>query len=111
MSNIEENPITEQQAEWLAVLKACESSGQSMAAYARANNLVVKDLYKWKQVLVTKGILPRTQSVRFVKATIKKKPNHENECRVVLPNGVAVVMPHIFDETSLLTLLRSVKQL
>ena len=83
MSNIEENPITELQAEWLAVLKACESSGQSMAAYARANNLVVKDLYKWKQVLVTKGISPRTQSVRFVKATIKKKPNHENECRVV----------------------------
>lgn len=111
MSDIEENPVTELQAEWLSVLKACESSGQSMVAYAKANNLIVKDLYTWKKVLVTKGILPRTQSAGFAKAAIKIPTNHRSECRIILPNGVAVVMPHVSDEISLLVLLRSVMQL
>jgi len=111
MSNIEENTLTERQAEWLAVLKACESSGKSMAAYARENDLVVKELYKWKTVLVTKGVLPQTQSTGFMKAKIKTPLSPAGNCRIILPNGVAVVMPEVADEASFLDLLRRVMQL
>jgi len=111
MSHIEENNLTERQAEWLAILKACQSSGKSMAAYARDNDLVVKDLYTWKTVLVTKGILSRTDSVGFVKAMIKKPVSHAGEYRVELPNGITVVMPGVADEAGLMNLLRSVMQL
>ncbi len=111
MSNSEENNITELQAEWLAVLKSCESSGQSMVAYARDNDLIVKDLYTWKKVLVTKGILPRTQSAGFVKAAITKPMSQAGHCRIILPNGISVLIPEVADEAGLMDLLRSVMQL
>jgi len=82
-----------------------------MVAYARDNNLTVKDLYTWKKVLVTKGLLPRTESRGFTKAIIKTPVSHVGGCRVLLPNGIAVVMPNIIDETGLQDLLRSVMQL
>jgi len=111
MSNNDENNITELQAEWLAVLKACEASGQSMVAYAKDNNLTVKDLYTWKKVLVTKGLLPRNESRGFVKAIVKMPVSHIGECRLILPNGIVVIIENVADEPSLMGLLRSVMQL
>ena len=111
MPNSKENSLTELQAEWLAVLKACASSGQSMVAYAKANNLGVKDLYSWKKVLVTKGFLQGTRSSGFVKAAIKNPVTQEGNFTIVLPNGVSVVIPAVTDEVKLADLLRSVMQL
>ncbi len=49
--------LTEQQRHWLDTLRACESSGQSMKAYAIAQGLEIKTLYGWKKVLVKLGVL------------------------------------------------------
>ena len=107
MSDNEEINITELQAKWLAVLKACESSGQSMVAYARDNDLIVKDLYTWKKVLVSKGILPHPGARQFSKVIVEDPVTLAHECRIVFPNGISVIMAGVTDELALNKILRS----
>ena len=111
MSDIQENNLTELQADWLATLQACKSSGKSMVAYARDNDLIVKDLYTWKKVLIAKGLLPQTHTPRFTKANIQHSTDLGHECRIILPNGVTVVIFGNAGEMSLTRLLSSVMKI
>jgi len=90
MPKSNKNNLTKLQAKWLKIINACESSGKSIRAYADAKGLVVQDLYAWKKVLMSKGILRRP--VRFDKAVLVESSTTPFECRVLLPNGVTVVM-------------------
>jgi len=105
MSHIEENNLTELQENWLATLQACNTSGKSMVAYARDNDLIVKDLYTWKEVLIAKGLLPQTHKPRFTKAVIQNSNRLSDECRIIFPNGVTVVISGNAGEINLTSLL------
>ncbi len=50
--------LTERQRYWLGHIQACETSGQSMAAYSAAQGISVQTMYAGKKTLVNKGILP-----------------------------------------------------
>ena len=43
-----DKPITERQQHWLDHLKNAEAQDVTLVAYAKANDLKVKDLYQWK---------------------------------------------------------------
>ena len=111
MSTIDENNLTELQADWLTTLQACKTSGKSMVAYARDNDLIVKDLYTWKKVLIAKGLLPQNHTPRFTKAVIENSNRLSDECRIILPNGVTVVLSGNAREMSLTNLLNSVMKI
>jgi len=97
MPKSNKNNLTKLQAKWLKIINACESSGKSIKAYADAKGLVAQDLYAWKKVLVSKGLIPRSH-VRFDKAAIVEPLSTPFECRVLLPNGVTVMMSGLAED-------------
>lgn len=84
--------LTERQSDWLAKIKACEASGKSVKAFAESEGLRLQDLYSWKKTLVKKGVLPRTRPSGFQRAKIVETYSTEVDCRLVLPNGVTVIL-------------------
>ncbi|VAW74733.1 High-affinity branched-chain amino acid transport system permease protein LivH (TC 3.A.1.4.1) [hydrothermal vent metagenome] len=110
MSHSTKPTLTKLQSKWLAIIKACEASGKSMRAYADAKGLVAQNLYAWKKVLVAKGLVPRDSAGRFVKAKIIGLAKSPHECRIILPNGVTVVVTD-FLEDQLSHLLNKAMQL
>jgi len=102
--------LTNLQSKWLAIIKACEASGKSMRAYADAKGLVAQKLYAWKKILIAKGVVPRESAGLFVKATIIEPVKNPHECRIILPNGVTVVVTN-FSEDQLGDLLGQAIQL
>jgi len=109
MTNTPEQKLTTQQSDWLEKLKACKASGKSMKAFAISEGLNLQDLYSWKKTLVKKGVLPKTQTPRFQQVQIMDATG--SECRILLPNGVTVILPHGTHDMSLSNILRSAKQL
>lgn len=97
--------LTEQQSHWLTLLKTCKASGQTMKAFAASEGLALNDLYTWKKIRVKKGVLPRTQK-RFQRAEMVET-GRVPECRILLPNGIAVILPGSLDITGITQLLRS----
>jgi len=102
--------LTARQNEWLDKLTACKNSGKSMKVFAASEGLNLQDLYSWKKTLVKKGVLPRSRPPRFEPVEIIDAII-ECECRILLPNGVAVVLPVGVGNMSLLNILQNVKQL
>jgi len=102
--------LTESQSRWLKTLQACKASGKTMKAFAASEELDLNELYTWKKVLVKKGVLPRTQKPRFQKVKIVDT-GPVPECRILLPNGVAVILPGGLDSMGMTQLLRSAMQL
>jgi len=109
MTNKPEHKLTIQQSEWLEKIKACDASGKSMKAFAVSEGLNIQDLYSWKKTLVKKGALPRTRTPRFHPVQIMDTIGYE--CRILLPNGVTVILPGGVHDMSLANILHSAMQL
>ena len=98
-------PLTERQQYWLQHLRACDASGQSMKAYAQAQNLAIHDLYSWKKTLVKRGVLPRTRTARFQR--VETAAAVASHWQVQLPNGVAISFAAAVDAGTLATVLNT----
>lgn len=110
MTDKSKHKLTARQSDWLDKLTACKKSGKSMKAFAASERLNLQDLYSWKKALVKKGVLPRSRSPQFQQVEIIDIVT-ECECRILLPNGVAVVLSVGVGDMSLLNILQDVKQL
>ena len=76
--------------DWLGHLRACESSGQRLADYARAHGLRVKSFYNARTHLLRRGLVQSNVSTPlFQRARVVSAPALVN-CRVHLANGVTV---------------------
>ncbi len=104
-----EHKLTTQQSDWLEKIKACKASGKSMKVFAKSEGLNIQDLYSWKKTLVKKGVLPRSRTPRFQQVPIMDTAGYE--CRILLPNGVAVILPGGAHDMNLSSILHSAKQL
>lgn len=102
-----EQSLTEHQRYWLEQIQACESQGSSITAYAAEHGFLVRAMYDAKKVLVRKGVLPRTQGVRFQRAQTTAASS-DSEWRIRLPNGVLVDFSGPVDAGTLSTVLNTV---
>lgn len=109
MEGIEQG-LTERQCYWLEQIRACEASGKSVAAYAAEHGFEAQAMYGAKKVLVKKGVLPRTQGVRFQRAETTIIGN-DSEWRIRLPNGVSVEFSGAVDGGTLSAVLSTVASL
>ena len=110
MDVVEELRLTEHQRYWLERIQACAASGKRITAYAAEHGLPVRAMYDAKKVLVNKGVLPRTQGVRFQRAEAATVVS-DSEWRIRLPNGVSVDFSGTVDAGSLSTVLKAVADL
>ena len=81
MDDSAENSLTEKQRHWLEHLRACEASGQGIAAYAAAHGLDARAMYTGKKILVKKGVLPRTRRSPY-------GANIRTNCMILLSNNI-----------------------
>jgi len=110
MDKAEEPRLTEHQRYWLERIQACEAQGSSITAYAAEHGFAVRAMYDAKKVLVRKGVLPRTQGVRFQRAQTTAASS-DSEWRIQLPNGVSVDFCGTVDAGALTTILNTVASL
>jgi len=110
MDVAEEMRLTDRQRYWLEQIKACEVTGKSVAAYAAEHGIEARAMYGAKKVLVKKGVLPRTQSVRFHRTETIAAGN-DSEWRIQLANGVSVDFSGTVDAGSLFTVLSTAADL
>ncbi len=101
-----EQVLTEHQRFWLERVKSCEASGKSVVAYASEHGFPVRAMYDAKKVLVRKGVLPRTQGVRFQRAETTAVIS-DSEWHIRLPNGVSVDFSGTVEAGSLSTVLKT----
>ena len=101
-----EQVLTEHQRFWLERVKSCEASGKSVVAYAAEQGFPVRAMYDAKKVLVRKGVLPRTQGVRFQRAETTAVSS-DSEWHIRLPNGVSVDFTGPVDAGTLTTVLNT----
>ncbi len=101
-----EQVLTEHQRFWLERVKSCEASGKSVVAYAAEQGFPVRAMYDAKKVLVRKGVLARTQGVRFQRAETTAVSG-DSEWHIRLPNGVSVDFTGAVDAGSLSTVLKT----
>lgn len=102
--------LTEHQRYWLEQIRACEASGKSVTAYAAEHGIEARAMYGAKKILVRKGVLPRTQGVRFQRAEVAA-PADSGQWRIRLPNGVMVDFSGAVDGGTLSTVLTAVANL
>ncbi len=110
MDVAEEMRLTKRQRYWLEHIKACEASGKSVSSYAAEHGFQVGAMYAGKKALVRKGVLPRTQVVRFQRAQTTVVSS-DSEWHIRLPNGVAVDFSGTVDAGALTTILNTVASL
>lgn len=80
--------LTEKQREWLAHIRACESSGDTMRAYAQARGVGLRTFYSWKYRL---GVLDGGEPTPdFRRVAIRMAGSGDQAVRVRLPNGVVI---------------------
>jgi hypothetical protein len=104
MDDSQEITLTEKQRHWLEQLRACEASGQGIAAYAAAHGLDARAMYTGKKILVKKGVLPRTRRSRFQRVQVKDTVASAT-WRIQLPNGLSVAFSGTVDAKTLSTVL------
>jgi len=110
MGEAEGATLTKHQRYWLEQIKACEASGKSVAAYAAEHGFQVRAMYDAKKVLVRKGVLPRTQQVRFQRVQTKLEAVDTEWC-VRLANGISVEFSGSVEAGSLSTVLSTAANL
>ena len=100
MTSSFEATLTDTQRYWLAHLRACDASGQTMRDYAESRGLPVQSLYSWKQQLRRRGVLaPAATGSTGSSSTLSFQclevvsGSTEAHCRIELPNGVVVNWP------------------
>ena len=104
MDDLQESSLTEKQRHWLEHLRACDASGQGIAAYAAAQGLEARAMYAGKKILVKKGVLPRTRRSRFQRVQVKDAVP-ATTWRIQLPNGLSVAFSGTVDASTLRTVL------
>ncbi len=104
MDDSQEVSLTEKQRHWLEHLRACEASGQGIAAYAVAHGLEARAMYAGKKILVKKGVLPRSRRSRFQRVQVKDAAPGTT-WRIQLPNGLSVAFSGSVDTRTLSTVL------
>jgi hypothetical protein len=98
--------LTERQRYWLEHIQACKQSGKTIAEYATEQGFTARAMYGGKKILVKKGVLPATHSVRFQRVQVMDAPIN-NQWRIQLPNGVSVAFAGEVDARTLSTVLSS----
>lgn len=107
MSNWTEDSLSDQQREWLEAIRACSASGKTMKAFAESKGLSLQDFYAWKKTFVQKWILPRTRGTGFQRVQVVEAEPAGVECRLLLPNGVTVILTGHLKDNGLTQLLQS----
>ena len=86
--------ITERQQYWLDHIRAAAAFYGSLAEYARSAGLRPKELYSWKGILGSRGLLDGAATPRasgFVRVVAPARPSVVS---VMLPNGI-ITEPNI----------------
>ena len=104
MSEVSGATLTERQHYWLEQVCACEASGKTVSEYAAEQGISAQAMYAGKELLVRKGVLPRTWLKRFQRVQVVA-PVTGSEWRIQLPNGVAVAFTGAVDAATLTTVL------
>ena len=75
-----ENPrMTAKQSYWFEHIKACESIGQSLSAYAAEHHLALKSCYRWKSRLMQMGLLVETEKAAVFQPVLIKPASSSTE--------------------------------
>jgi len=106
MDKAQEDSLTERQSYWLKHVRACETSGKSVADYAEAHDINAQAMYAGKKMLVKKGILPRAHSNSFQRAQVTGIAV-SHDWRIQLPNGVSVAFSGAVEANTLSTVLNT----
>ena len=106
MAEDKESTLTRRQRYWLTHLQACTAAGKTIAAYAKEQELQAKSMYAGKKVLVSKGVLPSTDSSPFQRVEVLDVPVG-SEWQIQLPNGVSVAFVSPMDAGTLSTVLNT----
>ena len=107
--------LNQKQRYWLNHYQTSQTSGNSMADYARKHGLAIKSFYYWKKRLLQLGaiepnpIAPAKSPV-FLPVRIKKEPHVDATCRVRFPNGMECEMTGM-DESGLEQVLVAISRL
>lgn len=114
---ISNQELNEQQRDWLNHYQASQTSGNSMAAYARKHGLAIKSFYYWKRRLLQLGAIKPNpvalaKSPVFLPVRIKKEQHVgvDSACRVRFTNGIECEMTGM-NERELEHLLASISRL
>ena len=104
-----EEELTERQVYWLAHVRACDTTGQSTFAYAKAHGLQSRAMYKARQVLIEKGVWSNDKTARkhsrFQRAQVQKAA--AGSWQIQLPNGVTVSFSGDVNDKALSTVLKT----
>ena len=85
--------LTKKQQQWRDHIRAAESQGLTLSAYARQHQLPLPTLYSAKHVLLKKGALGKS-SAPFVKvAAPASVMSLESRIHIILPNRVRLELP------------------
>lgn len=91
--------ITEKQQYWLNHFQAAESSGMSLAGYARQHELEPGHFHSWVHQLRKRGLIPaadhRRPSGSFVRVESAEQTVTSLPADIVLPNGVRLRVPAV----------------
>lgn len=86
--------LTDKGRYWLNHLQQCQASGQSMAAYAKAQGLGLKSFYRWRKQLRLlpagrqEEVLPSFHRIRLSGSAAVSAQNNTLSVLVHLPNGI-----------------------
>ena len=106
--------LTERQRYWLEHLEACERSGETTKAYAKAHGLSPSMMYSWRKELTIRGVwsrrcgMSRPSTFDRVEVVGEASPLLST-WRIVLPNGVQIGFSGIVDEAGLAAVLGAAK--
>ena len=117
-------PLSRANQKWLAEVRACEKSGESLSSYAQRKGVSVHALYQAKKRARELGLFPahrkrkgmsssprRPRSTRFVEAIGRVESREPGvSWRVRLPGGVVFESESPLSNDDALQLLDSLKQ-
>jgi len=103
--------IADPQSYWLEHIQRC-GDWQSLAEYAKANELKVNKLYYWNKRLKRLGLLPTDQSaVSFTAVQVTQPVASIPACQLRFPNGMVMEWEIALDDVALGSLLSTVHRL
>lgn len=102
-----EAPLTKNQKQWLAHIRAASENNLPLATYAKQNNIDPNKLYSWKSQLKQKGLLSGSEpSSSFVKVKVTPSVtiDLDRRLRIILKNGIQIEI--IGEGNSLLSVVK-----
>lgn len=99
-SQVNGNDLSAQKRRWLNHFRQCQSSGMSMAAYARSQGIQEKTFYYWRSRLLgqqaeqTTVKEPEFHPVQITPPDVPDRPERMS-ITLRLPNGVECELQHI----------------